>query len=225
MPTPFYLATWPSWCGFFSRFLAVILICSAPPVHGSPLLSYIGLDHIFQAAPLDVPALDDSDTTYDTLQQKLATAQDQLKAHQPATIALTADDINSLMAHNPALTQNNIRAYVSLAGDEGRLQTSVPTDILTRGAIKGQYFNMDISFGVSYDPAARSVNMTPRALQVGDEALISRDAPKSTTGGFDAALMTAMVNFGLRQNAAVAAMLDQTQSVEIKNGLLVIRTR
>ena len=214
-------------CGCFGCgcLLVVLLILSTGLVAGFSYLGYTGLDHILTTTPADVPAVDDSDTAYNTVQQKLASVQDQLKNHQPTTITLTAADINSLIAHNPALTQNNVHAFFSLKDDQARLQASVPTDVLTRGAVKGRYFNMDISFNLSYDTTGKSVNMTPVALKVGDQVLMGPGVKTSSAASFDQAVMTWMVNFGLRQNAQVAALLDETKSIAIKSGQLVIETK
>jgi hypothetical protein len=189
------------------------------------LLDFAGLDHLVTLAPADIPPPVASDDAYATVQQKIESVQTLVKENQPATFALTADDVNSLIAHNPALSDNNVRAYFSFANDEGRLQTSIPTDVLTRGVVKGRYFNMDISFNVSYDSAGKSVNLTPTTLKVGDETLLGAGVKSSNSAAFNTAMMTYLLNFGLRQNPQVAALLDQTQNIAIKNGELVIQTK
>ena len=83
---------------------------------------------------------------------------------------------------------------------------------------------MDVIFNVSYDTAGKSVNLTPTGLKVGDQMLLGPGV-NASGAGFNATLMTYLLNFGLRQNPQVAALLDQTQSISIKNGEFVIQTK
>jgi hypothetical protein len=215
----------------FAPLLIVPVVPVAADTTGSSLSSYYslldfsGLNHILTATAIDLPPPVDSDAAYATVQQKLNAMQDQLKSQQPSSIALTDTDVNSLIAHNPALSDNNVHAFVTFAEDKGRLQASVPTDILTRGTVKGRFLNLDIAFSLGYDTAGRSINLTPIALAVGDEKLFGPGVKATSASSYNTSLMTWMINFGLRQNAQVAALLDQTQTVEIKNGLLVIQTK
>ena len=90
-------------------------------------------------APTPVPEFNASDQQIQLVQERWEDFEQKTHAGQPAEIELSADDINALIA-----TTENVRGkvFVSVDGDQLRLQASVPIGgFLGR---PGYYFNGDV---------------------------------------------------------------------------------
>jgi hypothetical protein len=90
-------------------------------------------------APTSVPIFSASDQQIQLVQERWQDFEQKTRAGQAAEIELTADDINTLIA-----TSEDARGkvFVSIAGNQLRLQTSVPIGgFLGR---PGYYFNGDV---------------------------------------------------------------------------------
>ena len=91
------------------------------------------------------------------------------RAHQPARIELTADDINALIASEPKLRG---RADVSIEENIGHLRVSMPLDELRW--LRGHYLNAEctVQSGAGGDPAAaRITGIIVNGQPVGDDVL------------------------------------------------------
>jgi hypothetical protein len=145
-----------------------------------------------------------------------------------------------MIAHNPDLAQNKVQAFVTLTGSEAEIKASAPTDTLTHGLMNGRYIGFDMTFGISFDPQTRHVNLLPHSLQVGDRIISSAatspyNSPTSTTSTNSSTSKAFMNSFtpsfnqqfnqGLRNNPDAANLLDQAKSIEIKDSELVIETQ
>ena len=91
------------------------------------------------------------------------------RAHQPARIDLTADDINALIASEPRLRG---KAHVSIEGNTGHLRVSVPLDDFVW--LRGHYLNAEctVQSAPNGDPTeARVTQITVNGQPVGEEVL------------------------------------------------------
>jgi hypothetical protein len=213
----------------------ILLLLLAGLIGGMGYFGYKGLVNMTTATPAEIPAFTAPDSSYATVQQKMAEFGQATANHQPSSIQLSSDELNTLISHNPDLAKKNIRVYVTLTGDEGRLQASLPTDSLAQGVLPDRYLNFDVTFGVSFDQQAKAVNLEPKSLKVGTQTVLGESPDNSqtaSTANFNKMLMNSFVpsfnqsfNQGLRKNPDIAKFLDQTQSIEIKDGELVIQTQ
>jgi hypothetical protein len=90
------------------------------------------------------------------------------RAHMPARIELTADEINAIIAADPDLRG---KAYVTIEGNVGRLQVSVP---LNTRWFRGRYINGECEVTASPDgdpSAARITNVLVNGNPMPEEAL------------------------------------------------------
>lgn len=90
------------------------------------------------------------------------------RAHMPARIEMTADELNALIAANRELRG---KAFVRLDGNVGRLQVSVP---LESRWFRGRYVNGECEVTASPDgdpEAARITNVLVNGSAVPEEAL------------------------------------------------------
>jgi len=91
------------------------------------------------------------------------------RAHQPARIELTADDINALIASEPTLRG---KARVSIEDETGHLRVSIPLDDFVW--LRGHYLNAEctVQSAPNGDPAeARVTQITVNGQPVGEEVL------------------------------------------------------
>jgi hypothetical protein len=210
-------------CGCVALVLLVILFLAL--VGGIGYFGYAKTLSFTSTTPAAIPTFNDSDDLFQSARQKVADFDHDVKNHQAATIQLSADEINSLIDHNPDVAKNNLHAFVTLMNNEGRVQASLPTDALSYGMIKGRYFNLDTSFGVDFDSLTKSVNLIPRTLQFGDKALIGSGSNNEASTRSFAPVFNQSFNNAIRKNPDGAALLDQAKSIEIKDGQLVIETQ
>jgi hypothetical protein len=214
-------------CGCLVLFLLVILFLGL--VAGTSYFGYEKMVSLTSTTPAAVPTFDGGDELYASARQKLADFDHDVENHQAATIQLSADEINTLLARSPNVIKNNIHVFVTLTDNEGRIQASLPTDALSHGLLSDHYVNLDTSFEVHFDLQTKSANLTFHALQFGNKVLMDQNASNSSLSQSATIWYTSIFNqsfnHGIRQNPDGAALLDQAKSIEIQNGELVIETQ
>jgi hypothetical protein len=89
-------------------------------VHG---IFWLAKTHSIAEGPAPVPDFTASDEQIQALRERWEDFEQKSRAGQPAKIELAADDINSLIAQNPAV---HGKAFVSMEENRLRLQTSIP---------------------------------------------------------------------------------------------------
>ena len=154
--------------------MVLLIVLLVGLVGGGGYLLYAKVLEFTSPTPITVPSFDGGDDIYHRAKQKVADFDHDVKNHQAATIQLSADEINTLIARDPNFTKNKIHLFVTLTNDEGRLQTSIPTEIFSSGLLKNRYMNGDVSFGVDFDSTGKTLNFELHSLQVGD-----RNMPKN----------------------------------------------
>lgn len=221
-----------SGCGCFGcgcAILVVIAVLLLGGIGATVYFAFQGISSVSSPAAADIPAFTESGGDYQQVQQKLASFQKSIDQNEPAAVHLSATDINSLLAHNPDVARNNVRAYVSLDGSIARLQMSMPSDSIVPGMLKGRYFNIDTSFTVNYDFATKQVLLDPQVLQIGDKQLIGPNTTHSSlSGNYMKSALPAFnqsFNQALRKNSGTAEILDRAQTITVQNGELVIETK
>jgi hypothetical protein len=104
-------------------------------VHG---IYWLAKTHSIAKAAAPIPEFAASDEQIQAAQERWQDFKQTIRARQPAEIALTADDVNNLIAAN---RHARGKAFVSIEGNRLRLQMSVPLgEFFGRS---GYYFNGD----------------------------------------------------------------------------------
>jgi hypothetical protein len=104
-------------------------------VHG---VYWLAKTHSIAEAPAPVPEFAASDEQIQAVRERWQDFKRKIRARQPAEIALTADDINSLIATN---RDARGKVFISIEDNRLRLQASVPLgEFFGRS---GYYFNGD----------------------------------------------------------------------------------
>jgi hypothetical protein len=101
---------------------------------------WLAKTHSIAQAPVPVPEFSASDNQIQSVRERWQDFEQRTRAGQPAEIELTADDINTLIITN---RDARGKVFVSIDGNQLRLQTSVPFGELV--GRRGYYFNGDIT--------------------------------------------------------------------------------
>jgi hypothetical protein len=212
--------------------LVVLGILFVGLVAGACYLGYTKVLAYTETTPASIPSPQEGDDVFASARQKISDFDHDVKNHQPAKMTLTADEINAMIARNPDLAKNKVRAFVTMTGDQGRVQASLPTDGVSHGLLTGRYANMDMSFELHFDPQTKSVNAIFDALQIGDQTLTAPPSGNGNQTAFNQSFMRSFTPaFNQSFNAAIrkypdgAALLDQAKTIEIQNGSLTIETQ
>ena len=169
--------------------------------------------------PAEIPKLADSGETYTATQQKIGEFQRNTQSHQPATIHLSADELNSIFANDPDLAKKQVHFFVKIADDAAELQGTIPCDNFAPGLLNGRYVNFDTTFGLSFNSDSHTINVDVRRMKVGDHT-----EPQNILPVIQAELGPLM-NLEFQKNEATRNLLRQAKTLEVKNGELVIETQ
>jgi hypothetical protein len=123
----------------------------------------------FPRTSVALPAAAPTDAEQVAAMAKWEAFESQARAHQPARIELTADELNALIAAEPALRG---KAHVSIDGDTAKLKVSIPLGNMRW--LGGHYMNGEctVQSGASGDPGdARITSIIVNDRPVPDEAL------------------------------------------------------
>ena len=101
---------------------------------------WLAKTHSVGEAPVTIPEFSGSDAQIQNVRQRWLEFEQKTRAGQAAQIELTADDINALIASEPATRR---KVFVTMEGNQLRLQASVPFgELLGR---PGYYFNGEVT--------------------------------------------------------------------------------
>lgn len=169
--------------------------------------------------PTSVTVAPVTDDFYQSVKQKLSDFNHDVKNHQPATIQLSGDEINAIIARDPYLSAHHVQMAVTIEGDQASIQASIPTDVMIQALFTGRYVNFSTTFGADFNSDSKMLNVTLHSLQVGDQSIPANSLPMLQ------AELTPILNVELQKNPDIKQLLDQTKSIQIENGNLVIETQ
>jgi len=173
---------------------------------------------ITSSTPTDVKDFDGGAALYQEASQKMASFENVSRQNQPATLELSADEINTLIARSPDLAANNISIFITMTGDQARLQATAPTSLLPFGLWKGRFINIDMTFNPSFDSSTKSLNLILHSVRIGNQ-----DLPANSFSLYQEQF-NPFLNTQLRRDPDLSHLLDHARSVEIRNGVLTVQT-
>jgi len=205
-------------CGCLIVVILVILFLALMGAGG--YFGYQKAIALTSTAPSDVPTFNATDDLYNSAGQKVASLQDSVRNHQPASIHLSADEVNTLILRDPTVTQQQDHIFVSFGDDQVHLQGSIPMNGLFKGGfLKDRYFNIDTTFSLSFNSDTKLINVELHKVQVGDQATPSNLLPVVQ------AELTAALSAQMQKTPSSRDFLQQAKSIQIKNNELVIETK
>jgi hypothetical protein len=128
-------------------------------VHG---IYWLAKTHSIADAPVPIPEFGGSDVQIEKVEERWRDFEQKTRAAQPAEIALTADDINAMIASN---RKARGKAFVTIEGNQLRVQASFPFGKLL--GRPGYYFNGEVT-AESNGPQPLD-NLQPNRLVVNGE--------------------------------------------------------
>jgi hypothetical protein len=150
--------------------LIVFLIFLGLGIIGGTIYGVRYLRHnYFPTANVQLPANRSTTQEQELARQKWSSFEQAARAHTPARIEMTADELNALIAAEPKLRD---KAYVTIDNDVAHLRVSVPLDEVSW--LKGHYINGEctVQSSVSGNPAgARITGVVINGHAVSDDAL------------------------------------------------------
>jgi flagellar basal body-associated protein FliL len=206
-------------CGCLIVILIILLLVGL--VGGAIYLGFKQVVTVTSSAPAAIPAYNGTDDIYTGAQKKLADFNQAVGAGTPASLTLSADEINALLAHDPDLAKFQVRIAVSLDGDEARVQGSLPTDAIPYlgKEVPGRFFNLDTTFVIHFNDDTKIVSLDLHKAQLGDTT-----APESSLAGLSTQLVPSL-NSLLQKSPDCHNALAAAKTVEIKDGQFVIETK
>jgi hypothetical protein len=161
---------------------------------------------------VELPTVQMSQAEISSLKQRFEAFEQAVRAQRPVEpLALTADDINALIARGPERQALKGKFYVSLEGDQLKSEVSVPLPKVGWSMFKGRYLNGSATFNLSFHNGALSV--TPQTIVVKGKPLpevFMQEIRKQNLATKPA------------DDPDAAAMLRGLEDIQIKEGKLVI---
>ena len=131
--------------------LLIVVMLLGVVVGGLGWYLYLSARPFLTPQPVAIPTFQGGEAAAAALQQKLAVFQQSLAAGRPATLVLTGDDLNALVAQDPDLSKYRNQVFVSLEGNQLILETSFPySDDRNLPADQRVYVNARAVLSASY---------------------------------------------------------------------------
>lgn len=163
--------------------------------------------------PMAIEKGDTSPAKFSAVQKRVDAFREAVNTQStPQELALTADEINTLLAGQPDLQNVANMVFVIIEGDQLKAKLSFPLDPIR---LKGRYFNGTGTFAV--DVKKNDVDLRIKDAQTADG--------KPVPPQFLEPLRRIDFADYLLQDAQTAAALRYADSVEIKDGRVIIRSK
>lgn len=154
------------------------------------------VDRYTDDKPLPLPTVEISSERFNQLQRRVDTFRDDLRAGRKApSLALSSDEINSLIAKDPQFSGLKGKVYVTLEGQALKAQISLPLQELGLPRLRGRYLNGNGVFSLSLqngmvDVRAQELSVKGRplpatymnAIRNQNLAASANDNPRSSVG-------------------------------------------
>ncbi|HEY5910538.1 MAG TPA: hypothetical protein VJA21_08035 [Verrucomicrobiae bacterium] len=163
-------------------------------------------------APMKMPALQLSQPEIEAVQHRFNNFSDATGKGQPTSpLELSGDEINALIDSNPDLRGAKDKLYVTIKDGRLHAQVSLPMDQIGLSMFKGRYLNGNGSFALSLQNG--NLNLSPVDIAV---------KGKPVPGVYLDKLRQENLAAGLNSNPRVSGILNRLQSIEVKDGKLVL---
>jgi hypothetical protein len=203
-------------CGCLILFILAVL--AGLFIVGSTYMGYRSIYALTSPDPVTVPSFDGGDDAYNAATQKITAFNQNVQTNQPASLQLSADELNTLIARNASLSKLNFKIFVSINDNQAHVQTCLPLDGLLFGLFKGRYLNLDTTFGFNLDTDNRQLRLTLVSLKMGDQTLPDADIPLLQQE------FEQLINAQMQKNPYLKKILDRATALEIKGGQFNVET-
>jgi hypothetical protein len=199
---------------FFYGCLAVIIFALA-----ASLLAYVGYRYLrnqmarfLDTAPVPIETVEISPAERDGLQHRLAAFKEAMDSQKiPRELALTARDLNALIATTPEL-KGKLFAMIDNGRIKGRI--SLPLENFGPFKLKGKYLNGIATFNASLQDG--TLNVTIEQVEVKGQPL-----PAWILGKVRAQNLAQ----GLQSDPRSAPTIQKLESLRVVNDVVVLKNR
>ena len=174
---------------------------------------------ITTTAPAQIPSFDGGDVMYQAANQKMNDFTTAVQNGTPGSLQLSADEINTLIAHSPAVTSYGAHGFVTLQDNSVNLKATLSGNAVPFGLLQGRYENIDIDFTPAFDPDAKTLSFTLHHLK-SDNQEMTPDNLAQLQSELDSILQVE-----LQQTPGGKNFIDHAKSITVKNGQLDIETQ
>jgi hypothetical protein len=200
-------------CFFYGCITGVVLLAI---VLGALLvgLHYVRkmVNRFTDAKPMEMPTLQMSKAEIDQVKQRFEAFQQAVREQRaPKPLALSADDINALIASGSESQALKGKLYVSLERDQVKGEVSVPLAEVGLTMFKGRYLNGRATLDLGFRDGVLIV--TPHTLIVKGNPVPEVYMQEIRKQNFAA---------GLTNQPAAVAVLKGLQDIQVKEGKVVI---
>lgn len=165
-------------------------------------------------APAQLEKGDASPAKVRAVQARIEAFRQGVASGQPQELALTADEINTLLASQPDLQELANMVYVIIEGDQLKGQLSFPLPDVPPLKLKGRYLNGLATFDVKVnqgDADIRIKDIVPKGKTLPPQVL--QELRKHDLAEY------------LLRDAQAASALRQIDSVEVKDAKVIVRSK
>ena len=170
------------------------------------------VNELTDTRPVPVPTVQLPEAQMFQLHDRVATFRDGVRDGDPVEpLELTADELNALIATDPAMTLLKNHLFVMINSNQLSAQISFPAEDIGLMRLQGRYVNATGVFDVS---------IKTNELQIMAESLSVRGKPVPRNIMREVAAENLADRFN--QDPKASAGLRKLQSVEVKDGKLII---
>jgi hypothetical protein len=162
--------------------------------------------------PVPLPTMQMSSNEIAAVRRRVGEFRENARTMRPTQLALTAEELNALIATDPDLQPLKEKIYVTtIEGDKIKGQISILLEELDLPIFRGRYLNGIATFRLSFKNGD---------LKLMIEDLIVKGKPLPDT--YMQKIRTQNLARNINLNPRASATLDRTESIEIKDAKLVI---
>ena len=170
------------------------------------------VNQLTDTTPMPLPSTHLPEARMFELHDRVDTFRDAVRDDEATgPLTLSADELNALIATDPALASLKNHIYVSIDGKQLQAQISFPAEELGLDALRGRYINASGVFDVTL--ADGQLRVTAESLSAKGKAVprhvMRRIAAQNLAGRFN-------------EDPRAAAGLKKIRSIEVKDGKLII---
>ncbi len=170
------------------------------------------LDRYTETQPMPLPAVEVAPEKLQQIQRRVEAFRDDLRAGRyPPPLALTSEEINALISHDPELQSLSGKVFVVLEGDRLLAQISLPLQELGLPRFKGRYLNGKGDFSLALNKGTLDIH----AL---DLTVKGQPVPPTYMNAIRKHNLADTAN----ENARASVGLNLLQSIEIRDSKVIL---
>jgi hypothetical protein len=174
---------------------------------------------ITATTPAQIPTFDGGDAMNQEANKKLNDLTSAVQSGTPGSLHLSADEINTLIAHSPAVASYGAHAFVTLQDNSVNLKASLSGSAVPFGLLQGRYENIEVEFTPAFDPETKALSFTIHRLK-SDNQEMAPDTLATLQSELDSILQ-----IELQQTPGGKNFMDHAKSITVRNGQLDIETQ